>query len=234
MNRQSLKYFLSDPQPCAYLPDKQAVMAIIDPQATLYSNQFTELAQMGFRRSGNYVYRPQCPGCQACIPLRVSAADFRPSRVQRRVWRGNQDIRIRDLEADYDDQHFDLFQRYVNGQHPGGGMDNPEAGDYLSLLANPDGDSRLFEFRSGDRLQAVAITDLLEDGLSAVYTFYDPDLAGRSPGVFSVLWQIEYCRRHKLDWLYLGYWISKCRKMSYKDRYRPCETLTPEGWRPLT
>jgi len=233
MNRQSLKYFLSDPQPCAYLPDRQAVMAIIDPQETLFPDQFTQLAQLGFRRSGNYVYRPQCPGCQSCIPLRVAAADFMPGRTQRRVWRGNQDIRVSDLKADFDEQHFDLFQRYVNGQHQGGGMDNPEASDYLSLLVNPDGNTRLFEFHHGDRLQAVAITDLLEDGLSAVYTFYDPDLASRSPGVYTVLWQIEQCRKLGLDWLYLGYWISECRKMSYKDRYRPCETLTPEGWRPL-
>ena len=113
-------------------------------------------------------------------------------------------------------------------------MDKPEASDYVSLLTSPDINTRLFEFRTGKQLVAVSVTDHLDNGLSAVYTFYDPDMARRSPGVFTLLWQIEQCRRLDLNWLYLGYWISECRKMSYKDQYRPCEILAPEGWRQLT
>jgi arginine-tRNA-protein transferase len=234
MSEHRLRYYLSDPHTCAYLPDRQAVMATIDPRITIDQLLYTQLAQLGFRRSGRHVYRPQCPSCQACIPLRVAVADFKPNRSQRRVWQRNHNIQVKDTDAVFDEQHFKLFQRYVNVQHQNGGMDNPEENDYLAFLSSPDINSRFFEFRLHGQLLAVAVTDRLNDGLSAVYTFYDPKLAKRSPGVFTLLWQIEHCRHLGLDWLYLGFWISECRKMSYKDRYRPCEILTPEGWHQLT
>jgi len=228
-----LRYYLSGPHPCAYLPDRQAIMATIDPQMTINQPLYSQLAQLGFRRSGTNVYRPQCPSCQACVPLRVAVADFHPNRSQRRAWQRNQDIHIRDQAASFDEQHFALFQRYVNTQHRAGGMDNPEATDYLSFLTCPGINTRFLEFRHNNNLFAVAATDILENGLSAVYTFYDPDMSRRSPGVFTLLWQIEHCRQLGLDWLYLGFWIEECRKMRYKNSYRPCEALTPEGWQPL-
>jgi arginine-tRNA-protein transferase len=196
---------------------------------TLYS----QLARMGFRRSGSHIYRPQCPDCQACIPLRIAVRDFRPRRSQRRCWQQNQVIQVNETDASFNEQHFALFQRYVNKQHANGGMDNPEATDYLSFLTSPAIDTRFFEFRHKEQLLAVAVTDYLNDGLSAVYTFYDPEMNKHSPGVFTLLWQIEHCRQLELDYLYLGFWITASRKMRYKDQYRPCEILTPNGWRQL-
>jgi len=229
-----LQYYLNEKQACAYLPDKQAVMATIDPRITLNQDLYTQLAALGFRRSGNQTYRPQCPDCQACKPLRIPVANFQPNRTQRRTWQRNQDIRVNDIGARFDECHFTLFQRYVNQQHRGGGMDNPEVSDYLSFLTSPGINTRFLEFHLDKKLLAVAVTDHLDNGLSAVYTFYDPDMNQRSPGVFTLLWQIEHCRRLGLNWLYLGFWIAECRKMRYKSQYTPCEILTPKGWQGLT
>jgi len=229
-----LQYYLSPAQPCAYIPERQAIMATIDPHATLDQNMYTQLAALGFRRSGSHVYRPQCPDCRSCIPLRIPVANFLPNRSQRRTWKRNQNVQVNDSGVGFDERHFALFQRYVNKQHRDGGMDNPEVSDYLSFLTSPGIDTRFLEFHLDGQLLAVAVTDHLDNGLSAVYTFYDPDMSQRSPGVFTLLWQIEHSRHLGLSWLYLGYWITECRKMGYKNQYTPCEILTLDGWQGLT
>jgi arginine-tRNA-protein transferase len=205
-------------------------MATIDPRVTLNQPLYSQLSQLGFRRSGQQAYRPQCPACQACKPLRIPVTDFQPNRSQRRVWRRNQAIRVKDNKAHFNEQHFALFQRYVNHQHSNGGMDNPEIADYLSFLTSPGIETRFFEFYQEQQLLAIAVTDRLDDGLSAVYTFYEPELSRRSLGVFTLLWQIEHCRSLGLNWLYLGFWIAECRKMRYKNQYQPSEILTADGW----
>lgn len=227
---ESIAYYLSPPQACAYLPNQQAVMATIDPRIPLKQDLYSRLAQLGFRRSGSQAYRPQCPNCQACIPLRVIAADFRPNRSQRRCWQHNKDLKITAAANHFDKRHFALYRRYLHQQHRDGGMDQLNESDYLSFLTSPGIHTRFFEFHSDNKLLAVAVTDQLNDGLSAVYTFYDPDYSKRSLGVFTLLWQIEHCRQIGLEYLYLGFWISACRKMSYKNHYLPCQILTPEGW----
>ena len=228
-----LRVYQTEEFPCAYLPEKTAAMYALDPRVRLNQTLYSQLIRSGFRRSGDQVYIPHCRSCQACIPLRIPVDRFQPSRSQRRVWHRNQDLQVHVSNAGYSDEQFDLFRRYVDDKHRDGGMDNPRVEDYLGFLLADGIDTRFVEFRYRQRLAAVAITDLLDDGLSAVYTFYDMGLARRSLGVFTLLWQIEHCRELGLERLYLGYWIEACRKMRYKQYYRPCQILTADGWQTL-
>jgi arginyl-tRNA--protein-N-Asp/Glu arginylyltransferase len=228
-----VRMYKTEEFPCAYLPGRLAAMYALDPQVRLHQTLYSQLVRSGFRRSGEQVYIPHCRSCQACIPLRIPVDDFLPSRSQRRVWRRNQDLQIHVGEAGYSDEHFELFRAYVDDKHRDGGMDKPRIEDYLGFLLADGVDTRFIEFRYGHRLVAVAVTDQLDDGWSAVYTFYDMRLARRSLGVFTLLWQIEHCRQRGLERLYLGYWIEACRKMRYKQLYRPCQILTADGWQTL-
>jgi arginine-tRNA-protein transferase len=158
-------------------------------------------------------------------------ADFVPRRSQRRCWQGNQgELRVRAAAPGYSQEQYDLYCRYQASRHSGGSMDGVTPETYLGFLESPWADTRFFEFRLAGRLVAVAVTDLLPRGLSAMYTFYEPELPKRGLGVYSVLWQIEYARSLGLPWLYLGYWIAECQKMSYKDYYRPVEAWTGVHW----
>jgi arginine-tRNA-protein transferase len=226
--------YLTEEYPCAYLSEQTAAMVTLDPGIHLDQELYSQLVRRGFRRSGDQVYAPRCPSCQACIPLRIPVDQFRPSRSQRRVWRRNLDLVVNITDAAFNEEQFDLFRRYLRDKHPNAGMDNPAVDDYLGFLLAKGVSTRFLEFRHRRRLAAVAVTDWLDDGLSAVYTFYDMTMARRSLGVFTLLWQIEHCRQQALAQLYLGYWIEACQKMRYKQYYRPCQILTADGWRTLT
>jgi leucyl-tRNA---protein transferase len=220
---------LSPEHACNYLPGRQARMIFLGPGTTSQNRVYSRLAEQGFRRSGPYLYRPGCEHCQACIPVRVLVQDFRPVRSQRRAWQRNQDLNVKLRPAEFDAEHFNLYQRYMNWRHPDGGMDKPSAADYAAFLT--ENDCTLFvEFHLQAELVAVAVVDVLEDALSAVYTFYTPDLPQRSLGTHAILWQIAEARRRRLRWLYLGYWIAASHKMAYKSRFRPFEQLTANGW----
>jgi arginine-tRNA-protein transferase len=184
----------------------------------------------GFRRSGEYVYRPHCVGCNACIPARVPVAQFKPRRVQRRTWKQNADVRVVRRPADYDLEHFALYRRYIAQRHPGGGMDSADPGQYLEFLTSSWCDTAFYEFRADSRLLAVAVVDHLWQGLSAVYTFFDPEEEARSLGTYAVLWEIEEARRRGLAFLYLGYWIKECPKMRYKGTFRPLQVYRDGCW----
>lgn len=229
VQRNRLDLYLSAEHPCAYLPDRMARTAFVDPkqtQARLYSS----LAMQGFRRSGPLVYRPDCLGCRACVPVRIPVADFAPDRGQRRLARRNSDLTIRLLLPESHAEHFELYRRYLEARHPGGGMDEPAEADYRNLISSPWGKSLLVEMRAAGTLAAVAVVDELDRALSAVYSFYEPSMARRSLGTYAILWQIAETRRRGLEWLYLGYWIAASPKMAYKDRFRPFERLDPGGW----
>ena len=225
-----LDLFITPEHPCNYLADRQARTVFVDPARDMDQGLYTLLAAHGFRRSGPHVYRPNCGECQACIPLRVTVKDFTPGRTQKRIQKRNSDLRMQVREAEYDTEHFELYGRYLAARHPGGGMDGGSEMDYRQFLLSPWGRTTLLELRLDGRLAAVAVTDELSDALSAVYTFYDPALTDRSLGTYAVLTQIEEARRRGLDWLYLGYWIAGSRKMAYKERFRPFETLGADGW----
>ena len=227
---ERLALYLSPEHPCGYLPGESARTVFLDPQVTPQQSLYSAFAAQGFRRSGGFLYRPQCERCHACVPVRIPVMEFRPDRTQRRVWRLNQDLAIRLRPTEADPEHFALYQRYLIQRHPGGGMDQHTAADYNAFLTSRWSNTLSVEFRLAGQLLGVAVVDELDDALSAVYTYFDPALARRSLGTFAILWQIEEARRRGLRWLYLGYWIEGSRKMAYKDRFRPFERFGPDGW----
>lgn len=230
MTRQ-IQCFLSSRHPCGYLPEREAASAFIDPQLVLNDDLYGQLCAQGFRRSGSHVYRPHCPACQACIPVRIPVAAFRPDRNQRRTVARNRDLEVTVRPATFIESHYRLFLNYLEGQHPRGGMNGMSRAEYEQFLHCPGIHTHLHEFREHGRLCAVAVADSLADGMSAVYTFYDPARKGASPGTFAILHLIRACHDAGLRWLYLGYWIETCRKMNYKTRFRPCEILVNGVWR---
>jgi len=217
---------------CSYLPDLRARTLFVDPATPMDGATYQLLLDQGFRRSGTHVYRPACGSCQRCIPLRIPVSDFAPDRSQRRNQGHNcAEILLRDRPARLDPEHYALYRSYVRSRHANGSMADATVQRYFEFLVAPwGGETRFLELRLGTRLMAVAVTDRLPDGLSAVYTFFDPELSKRAPGVYAILCQIEEARRLGLAHLYLGYWIRECPKMSYKDRFRPLEARIGERW----
>lgn len=230
---RQLALYLTADHACSYLDGLRARTLFVDPLARMDSATYQALVDQGFRRSGAHVYRPACRGCARCVPVRIPVAAFRPNRSQRRNWEQNaSEIRLIDTPAAFQPAQFALYLRYLAGRHPDGSMaDDTSVESYRRFLVDPwGGETRFLELRLDNRLVGVAVTDLLPHGLSAVYTFFDPELAARGPGTFAVLAQIETARRLGLPYLYLGYWIGASRKMSYKDRFRPIETWDGRQW----
>ena len=215
---------------CGYLPRRSARTTFVSPSVTKSSGLLGALSEHGFRRSGEHIYRPLCRECRACIAVRVPVREFRPRRIQRRVWRRNQDLRVIERDASYREEHYRLYRRYVATRHRGGSMDNATPSDYLGFLRASWADCVLYEFRRDRHLVAVAASDRLPGALSAVYTFYDPEHDSRSLGIYCILWQIEAARRRGREWLYLGYWIEGCDKMRYKQHFLPQERLIEGRW----
>jgi len=227
---RELPFYVTPPHPCSYLDDRQATTVFVDPGFPLSMAHYSELANLGFRRSGEHVYRPECAQCKLCIPVRIPVEQFKPNRAQRRCLRRNQDLDIHIVEAKYSEEHFKLYRRYMSARHAGGGMDKDDPEAYQSLIGAHWCDSRLIEFRLQNRLVAVAVTDQFPQGMSAVYTFFDPDLNSRSLGVFAVLTEIRLLQEAARSCLYLGYWNPQTPKMAYKNNYAPLEFFNQNGW----
>ncbi len=229
-SQASIKLYLSTPHACPYLPGEEATTLIIDPELKVTNTLFSQLARHGFRRSGDMIYRPHCAQCDACVSVRIPVAEFRPSRSQQRNWRRNGDLRIVEQPAQFNEDHFELYLRYQRARHPDSTMCDPDPDKYYKFLTSDDTDTRFFEMWDQDRLLGIAVADRFEDGLSAVYTFFEPDYAARGLGVYAILWEIQYTKRLNRPWLYLGYWIKNCRKMSYKTSFRPAEGFKNGNW----
>ncbi len=217
-------------QPCGYLEGRSARNLVVDPCST-DAYLYQRLAARGFRRSGEYLYRPACEGCRACISLRLPVIRFRPDRSMRRTLGQNHDVTVKVSPARVDEELYDLYRLYLQHRHPDGGMAEGDLEAFASFVLSSWCRTVFLEFRAESKLIAVAVTDQLLDGLSAVYTFFSPHHAERGLGTLAVLKQIELARQWSLDWLYLGYWIQDCRKMAYKARFRPHQVLTRNGWR---
>lgn len=222
---------LTQPDNCSYLPGQISQMAFLAPTTPISHASYSQLIRMGFRRSNDNLYRPHCPECSACIPLRVPVAHFKPNRSQRRSEKKNQDISIRITNTNVLSDHFALYQRYQKIRHPGGGMDGGSLERYLDFLSCKHIHSQVIEFLLQDEVVCVSVMDVLEDALSAVYTFFEPTLHSRSLGTFSVLTQIKLARERDIPHLYLGFWIKQCAKMSYKSQFSPFEALINDHWR---
>ena len=229
----ALPFYVTPPHPCSYLDDRQATTVFVDPAFTLTMQQYSQLAKLGFRRSGEHVYRPECRDCNLCIPVRIPVNEFSPNRSQRRCLRRNEDISIKMVDAVFREEHFKLYRRYMSSRHAGGGMDKDDPEAYQSLIAADWCDSSLIEFRLQQELVAVAVVDQFQQGMSAVYTFFDPERASRSLGVYAVLTEIHMLQEAGQDWLYLGYWNPQSPKMAYKSNYAPLEFFDQRGWQKL-
>lgn len=225
--------YLSMPHACSYLPGRQSTTLFVDPQRILAPGEYGSFVLQGFRRSGDLIYRPHCADCNACVAVRIPVREFVPSRSQRRTLSRNGDIRVVPKPVQFDATHFELYRHYQARRHPESGMNDADPQKYFSFLASRQVESMFYELRLGKKLVGVAVADLLPDGLSAVYTFYDPDLDRRSLGAFSILWEIEEVTRRGQEHLYLGYWIAESRKMSYKSTYQPLEALRGGRWQRL-
>ncbi|ABI58919.1 arginyltransferase [Nitrosomonas eutropha] len=219
--------------PCSYLPGRLARSRVVLTSNVSDADAYTQLIRQGYRRSGNFIYRPDCELCHACIPARIPAELFHPNRIQRRIWKRHQHLQATRHPLHFDPAHFDLYQRYQKLRHPGGGMDLDDQNgheQYCNFLLQSMVDSFLVTFHENQQLRMVSIIDQLPDGLSSVYTFFDPDVTGTSYGTFNILWQIAQCHHGQLPYLYLGYWIENNRKMRYKANFQPLQLLVDNQW----
>jgi len=228
----TLQFYATAPYPCSYLPGRQARSQVAAPGHLIHTDTYSQLIDQGFRRSGLFTYRPHCDDCKACIPVRVSVDQFEPNRTQKRVLKRHQDLRPLVAELAWSEEHYALYTRYQARRHPNGGMDDDSRQQYGEFLLASRVNTRLVEFRDQDgMLKMVSIIDVLEQGLSSVYTFYDPETTG-SLGTYGILWQINQCRQLKLPWLYLGYWIEHSEKMAYKASFKPAQYRYDGQWQP--
>lgn len=235
----TLQFYATAPYPCSYLPGKIARSQVATPSHLIHADLYGELVNAGFRRSGLYTYRPYCDECRACIATRIPVAQFQANRSQRRSWKKHQGLEIRVLNLGYQEEHYELYQQYQMTRHADGDMDRDDQDQYMQFLLQSRVNSRIVEFRDGPqdthpgKLRMVSMIDILEQGISSVYTFFDTTNPSASYGTYSILWQIRQALELELPYLYLGYYIENSEKMSYKAKFQPIEGLIDDHWQAI-
>lgn len=235
----ALQFYATAPYPCSYLPGKTARSQVATPSHLIHADLYGELVNAGFRRSGLYTYRPYCDECKACTATRIPVKNFQTNRSQRRSWKKHAGLDIRVLNLGYQEEHYQLYQHYQNERHAGSDIDQDDQDQYMQFLLQSRVNSRIVEFRDGPqdshpgRLRMVSMIDILDQGISSVYTFYDASNASASYGSFSILWQIQQALELDLPYLYLGYYIKDSEKMSYKAKFQPIEGLIDDHWQAI-
>jgi arginyl-tRNA--protein-N-Asp/Glu arginylyltransferase len=227
---QQLKFYATPEHSCSYLDDRQAKTIFADPEASLNKHDYSTLSDLGFRRSGNHIYRPHCQNCSACISARIPVELFRPSRSQKRVLKLNQDLQICIQAPAYSDEYYALYERYIRMRHSDGDMHPTSKTQFESFLVQSRYSTHFIEFRTDESLLGVAVVDYLEHGISAIYTFFDPEQQQRSLGKLAILKLIQLAQNEGLPYLYLGYWVQGCQKMAYKTDYHPIQLLIAGHW----
>jgi len=236
-----LQFYVTTGYTCGYLPNRMAQSLIAAPQHLVDADVYSGLIQQGFRRSGKFSYRPHCENCQECVPVRVILEAFIPNRSQKRAFRQHQNLTTTILPIGFYEEHYALYASYQRARHsddktadqmePDSDSQENDVEQYQSFLCQSNVESVLVEFRDGDQLKMVSVIDIVRDGISAVYTFYDTSDSATSYGTYNVLWQALWAQTLDLPYLYLGYWIKDSRKMAYKQNYKPLEKLIDGEWR---
>ncbi|MGQ0442302.1 MAG: arginyltransferase [Methylophilaceae bacterium] len=233
---QKLRFYVTTPYQCGYLPSKLAQSLIAAPHQLINAEVYSGLIQQGFRRSGKFAYRPHCALCNECVPVRVILDQFSPTRSQVRAYKKHANLSARILPLSYSQSHFDLYVNYQNLRH---GTDEhlnknnalDDAEQYRQFLCQSNVESLMIEFRDSHRqVKIVSVVDIVKDGISAVYTFYDANDQKASYGTYSIMWLIEWTKSLGLSCLYLGYWIRDSQKMAYKQQFKPQEKLIDGKW----
>ena len=227
---QSVKFFLTETEACSYLPKEKASFLVVDPTEKISASEYSQLSQSGFRRSGKTIYRPQCKSCDQCIPIRIPVANFVPKRRHRRVLRKNSQVSVSKVNPSFSFEHFSLYSKYINNRHHSDDMAPSSSGQYRDFLVEGKQGTNFYEYREDDILLAVSVTDSLNDGVSAIYNFYEPTLSSRALGIFMILSLIRETSKQNKRFLYIGYWIKECKKMSYKNQFKPLEKLVNRKW----
>lgn len=230
-----LQYYITPSHECSYLPNKSSRMVFLDPARKINVVMLSELSRMGFRRSGDFIYRPECHLCRQCISSRIPVDVFEMNSVHKKAWKKNQDLSMSIVSTQSaTKEHFELYEKYIYFRHADGDMFPPSEDQFNKFLVVSCIDSIFIEFRLNGKLIAVSTCDVLDDGISAVYTFFDPEASKRSLGTYAILKQIEYAKSLNLAYVYLGYWVPHSNKMNYKTKFTPLELLLDGQWRRLT
>lgn len=230
MSIQDRNFYLTIEHPCAYYDDRVCQNVVPDPNVPMQANYYEQLGMIGFRRSGDHIYRPHCPQCSACVPCRINVEQFSPSRSQRRCLNKNINVSIKSVKSEFRTEYFELYKKYLNHRHADGEMKNPTEDDYKNFLICDWSHTHFLEFREDEQLLAIAVIDQVTNGFSAVYTFFDPEHSHRSLGTYAILQEIQHCRDHNMPYLYLGYWIDQHPKMHYKNNFNSVEYFINNHW----
>jgi arginyl-tRNA--protein-N-Asp/Glu arginylyltransferase len=231
---EEIQFYVTTKYSCGYINGRSAQSIVATPYKNVNSKTFNTLIDKGFRRSGQYVYMPNCKNCSSCIPIRLLISDFIASRSQKRIKKHLDRLTVKILPLIFNEEHYGLYVNYQNIRHPSNMAGEDKFADYNDFLIKSNVNSKLVEFRLNDQLKIVTIIDIVNDGISAVYTFYDCSNQKLSLGTISILWLIDYCKDKNLDFLYLGYWINESQKMKYKTNFNPYELLIDGVWQEAT